>query len=82
MGLLPSNTSLPCSSPEAPSDLTPALLALALTHSLQTLEQPASTLPSLLFKLFKVFVGRVVMEYLWGGSGAPLGCCSMAGTML
>lgn len=60
MGLQPSNTSLPCSSPEAGPEL-----AGTHTYTGET-GDPGGCLPLLLSKLFKVFVRRARVEHLWG----------------
>lgn len=80
MGLLPSNTSQPCSSPRhpkaEPAGHTPA--SHCGSHTLPT--DPGATLPfllpSLVFKLFKVSVGRGCggASVRWGLAASL--CCS------
>ncbi|XP_045226385.2 xylosyl- and glucuronyltransferase LARGE2 isoform X3 [Macaca fascicularis] len=84
MGLLPSNTSRPCSSPRAPPETEaeagwalPLVLALGRHQG-----NPACPPPSLLFKLFKVSGkgwggasvgwGLPLAAIVWLGSGLPL----------
>ena len=63
-GLLPSNTSLPCSSPEAPPDLT---------HT------PCRHPTLLLFKLFKVSGEGLLGGICWVRPGASVCCCYSGG---
>ncbi|XP_011930582.1 PREDICTED: glycosyltransferase-like protein LARGE2 isoform X2 [Cercocebus atys] len=84
MGLLPSNTSPPCSSPRAPPETeAEAGRALPLVLALDRHQgNPACPPPSLLFKLFKVSGkgwggasvgwGLPLAAIVWLGSGLPL----------